>query len=457
MFSSLEFKENLDRFLSSPLLGNRRDFLSNGCPYTRPCRPQDLQAELFTKALTEQELDRNSYLAAQRMLNVIYEKDLVLLPTGKQKKLDINAYQSFYSSDHYRSGEVIREDLERHCFDFLNHEIQISGKWDIESFTAYCQQELDDIAQSESSLLKNLTASADPESATRFFLIQCAGDFLSEASAMGRNVLGNFGSHTSELFKVFIDEYGYGVHEKKHSTIFEHMMTDAELDNRLHTYWQFYTASSLSLINYFHYISKNHQYFFRYLGALYFTEASLAFTTKSQSKLVKQVFGGRVKTKYFDEHTHIDVHHGRMALEKIIMPVVKEYGEGILPEILRGFQEFAHLQELADEDLYRHIRTHDTLAELQEMASRYQAQEGAEVAEFVESEGELSVTHCHDVNEHFSVVSGEIDLVFSPHKRVKLKAGQAIVIPKGILHGSCVVSKQCTYRVTEYRGELCAS
>ncbi|KMQ80554.1 hypothetical protein BPMI_04742 [Candidatus Burkholderia pumila] len=86
---------------------------------------------------------------------------------------------------------------------------------------------------------------------------------------MARNVLGNFSAHQSELFKILIEEYGYGMHEKKHSTIFEEMMRQAGLNATTHHYWQFYTAPSMALTNYFHYISANHQHFFRYLGALF--------------------------------------------------------------------------------------------------------------------------------------------------------------------------------------------
>ncbi|MCH8958661.1 MAG: iron-containing redox enzyme family protein [Proteobacteria bacterium] len=137
---------------------------------------------------------------------------------------------------------------------------------------------------------------------------------------MARNVLGNFGLAQSELFKVLIDEYGYGVHEAKHSTLFGETLRSRGLSSDVHAYWQFYLASSLALTNYFHFVTRNHEHFFRYLGALYYTEASLAPATRKQSETLRAVHGDRVDTRYFDEHAHIDEDHARMVIDQIITP-----------------------------------------------------------------------------------------------------------------------------------------
>jgi hypothetical protein len=436
---------NLQKYAQSRFFGQPKTFYCES-PFYRPVRPQDIDICLLGNPLSDAELAHPNYLMAQRLLLNIYEQDLVFLPNAA-KQFKMADLKEFYAPELVAQGRSVRPPLEKFAFDWLEKKVHVGGAWKLDAFTFYTNQVLSDIEGSDSTLYKKLTGSADPRRAAQFFLIQCAGDFLAEASAMGRNVLGNFGPHTSELFKIFIDEYGYGVHEKKHSTIFEQMMKQAGLSADIHYYWQFYTASSIALINYFHYVSANHGSFFRYIGALYYTEASLAFTTKAQSQAIRDIFNGEVSTRYFDEHTHIDVHHGRMALEKLIIPMVEQYGEAILPEILRGFEEFRVLQSVADDDLYAHIAWHDQLDQLKQEAAGLKARSVPDMF-FTEPMGELSVTHCHPVDELFCVEEGQVEFIASPMQSIVLSAGDGIVIRAGMLHGSKVLSDQCKYSVS---------
>jgi hypothetical protein len=439
-------KHCLSTYILSPLFRQPDSFYCHS-PYARPCRPQDFSEDILSEPLSEKTLNNSNHLLAQRILLNIYEQDLVFLPQSP-RALDFNEFQSFYNTELTSCGYSIRSDLERFLFSWLEKEIHIDGPWKLDSFLQYTDNILKNISQSESKLYANLTTSRDPQSAARFYLIQCAGDFLSEASAMARNVGGNFGSLTSELFKILIDEYGYGIHEKKHSSIFEELLKQAGLNHHIHHYWQFYTPKSIALINYFHYVSANHGSFFKYIGAMYFTEASLAYVSHSQSRTINNIFNGNVSTQYFDEHSHIDIHHGRMALKKLIIPLLNEYGNEILPDIIRGFEEFQLLQDLADKELFDHIKWHDSLDEYKQKAKQLHDLNTYESGiSFIEKKSELSVTHTHPVDELFWVDEGEIELVMSPNKSILLSCGEGIVIPQGMLHGSIVVSEYCRYTV----------
>ena len=360
--------------------------------------------------------------------------------------LDLKAFKNFYDPQHAASGKKIRPLLEQYLYNWLKEEVHINGPWCLDSFVAHTDKVLDDVARSDSKLHEVLTTSRHPERAARFFMTQCAGDFLSEASAMARNVLGNGGVYTSELFKILIDEYGYGIDKKKHSTIFEDMLKDMDMSHHVHHYWQFYTPASLSLTNYFHYVSANHGELFRYIGAMYYTEATLALTTQHQSRAIKTIFNGTVSTEYFDEHSHIDVHHGRMALQRLILPMIKQFGNAIIPDLIRGFEEFRLLQDIADDELYAHIKWHDEMDEHRANARALHGRKPVDLT-ITEPEHELSVLHTHPNDELFWVESGELDFVASPELTVRLKAGEGVVIPKGMLHGTCIVSPSCTYKI----------
>ncbi|WP_119343684.1 iron-containing redox enzyme family protein [Facilibium subflavum] len=436
------FKFYLEKYVTNPLFQYHKELT----PYHRALRAADLLSTDFEKPLSFNELTSNEYLQAHRVLLNIYEQDLVFLPRNNTNSWDMLSFKEFYHDDLKQAGEFIRPKLESYVFKFLNQEIEVEGVWDINKFEEYTSQVLNEIRTSESQLFHNITSSKNPQRAARFFIAQCAGDFLTEASAMGRNVLGNFGQETSELFKIFIDEYGYGVHSKKHSTLFENMCDALNMSADIHTYWQYYLPSSLALINYFHYVSKNHAHFFKYIGALYFTEAALAFTTVSQSAMMKSVFGDKFNTQYFDEHTHIDVHHGRMALEKLIKPLVKKFGNQVISEMLLGFEQFRMLQDLADEELFKHVIFHDQLDHIAPSSENgYKGM--SKLNTFYESKGLVSISHIHPVDEFFVVDKGTVELTFSPAVNLTLNEGEGIMLKKGILHGSKVLSTDATYSV----------
>ncbi len=450
-FPHTTIKSQIALYASNPLYGSTDSWLIANNPYRRPVRPQDVAQYAFAEPLAGNAIGSGSGLAAHRMLLNIYESDMMMLPADDFGDV-ADDFRAFYSSENRLVGEMIRGTLERHVFGFLDTEIDVSGRWSQEDMVAFFDWRLGEVARSESAIAKAILDAGSPQEAANSFLIQLAGDFLSEASAMARNVLGNFGRTQSELFKVLIDEYGYGVHSTKHSTLYETTLKSCGLSPEIHAYWQFYLATSLALTNYFHYVSKNHELFFRYLGALYFTEASLVHVTRQQSKMLKASLAGRCDTTYFDEHSHMDQHHGRMVIDNIIAPIIEQCGAEVIPEIVRGFEEFRHLQDLADEDLIAQIEWSDQRASFSARAQGVfeRVQAGDIVSEPVtltEPEGELSVTHVHDENELIVVADGALELVTGFDQSVTLQPGEGMLIPEHRLHGSVVVAPSCTYHI----------
>jgi hypothetical protein len=447
------FEECLARYVRSPLFGHLDEWVIDDNPFRRPIRPQDVDLFDFTTKLAQPQVLTGSGLMASRMLLNIYETDLLFLPQGPlEPKYD--DFQRFYAPEVRALGEMIRPVLERHTFGFLDDEVDVSGKWTVDSVQAYLQS-IPELSGDppENRALKAIRESRDPEQAAWMYLIQFASDFLSEASAMARVVTGNYGEQQSELFKVLIDEYGYGVHDTKHSTLFEQLLASLGLANTAHSYWQFYMPSSLLLTNYWHYICKNHEHFFRYLGALYYTEASLVGVSRQAAELFRDLFGDTADVRYFTEHVHIDVHHGRMALEKLLLPALERFGaDRVAPEMVRGVEEFRLLCEIADGDFEAQVAWIDQAAEYRELAATVYDSVNRQPASypfqrFVEGQDELSVTHVHDVDELCHVTDGSVRFVSGPNTGVVLNKGDNMLIPSCRLHGSIVESGSCTYDI----------
>ncbi|GIG55767.1 hypothetical protein Lfu02_01390 [Longispora fulva] len=445
-----QLRETTLNYASSPLYLDNEEWENDDNPYRRQLRPQIIEHLDFSVPLPRPEILAYSALAANRILASIYEADLMFLPKAgfEAKRAD---FDLFYSHSNRIRGEMIRPYLERHVFGFLDQEVEVSGDWTKESLTAFLGELANSPTEPTLSELA-IEKSANPQRAARNWLIQFAPDFLSEASPMIRNVMGYYGPVQSDWFKVIIDEFGYGVHDTKHSTLFENTMTSVGLRADVHHYWQYYLNSSLLMSNYFHYLGKSHELFFRYLGALYFTETTLVDFCRRAANLLTSVFGEEADTRYFTEHVHIDTHHGRMVLEKLILPIVDQCGEGVIPEIVRGFEEFQVIARIADQDFAAQVDWMDSGPVNKELhdpvwAKVEDGSVAAPVAHLIEPRGELSNTHHHDGDELCHIVSGTMKFVSGYDSHQILEAGQGTVIWKNRLHGAVIESEECVYEI----------
>jgi len=447
LWQSTEIKPLIELYAARPLFENTSEWIIRDNPYRRPVDQKTVQQLDFSSSLSRADVLGTSALAAHRMLLNIYETDLIFLPASNfaAKRAE---FSSYYSNDNKLLGELIRPTLEAHVFSFLNDEIDITGKWTVESLKSYMQSILDQHDKSELEICKRIVASANPQRAARALLIQVAGDFLSEASASSRNILGKYGEIQSELFKIVIDDYGYGVHPAKHSTLFENTLATCELMADVHAYWHFYLSSSLAINNYYHYVSRDHSKYFRAIGAIAMAEAMFSHSCREISMMLRAVFGKPVDTYYFDEHYHIDAHHGRMAFDHVVAAAIARHGNGIIPDIVRGMEELQLLTAINDEDLIAQIEFADSVDELKTRAQEV-ATEGHDAAGHLESSGHSLVTRVNDQDKLYRVESGSLDVVIADNQTIRLDAGQGMIVPRQRLYGTAVVSDECRYRTFE--------
>src|ERR1700752_4759759 len=449
-----EIKELIGVYAARPLFDNTPEWIIRDNPYRRPVDSKAVPQFDFSKPLNRAEILGASALAAHRMLLNIYETDLVFLPASNfaAKRNDFNSY---YSNDNKLLGELIRPTLEAHVFSFLNDEINVTGKWSVEALKSYLQSIIAKHEQSELEICNAILKSADPERACRTLLIQMACDFLSEASASARNILGKYGEIQSEFFKIVIDDYGYGVHPAKHSTLYENTLATADLISEVHAYWKFFLSSTLGISNYYHYVSRDHSKYFRAIGAIAVAESMFSHTCRKISQMLRTVFGKNVDTYYFDEHFHIDAHHGRMAFEHVVAPAIERYGNGVIPDIVRGMEELQLLTAIADEDFIAQVSFADTVADLRLTAQQIHARlvDGSLPQLAITHLGTRSqpfITRVSNQDQLYAVQSGTLDLILSPDQTVRLDRGETMIVPRQRLHGTAVVSEESCYRVYEF-------
>jgi Iron-containing redox enzyme len=453
----LEIKPLIDLYTARPLFGDAQEWIIRDNPYRRPVDWKTIQQLDFTSSLNKAESLGSNALAAHRMLLNIYETDLIFLPANDFKTKQ-NDFSSYYSNDNKLLGEMIRPTLEAHVFSFLEDEIKVAGNWSVEALKSYLQSILEKHEQSQLEICSRVLASADPPRAARELLVQLAGDFLSEASASSRNILGKYGSIQSELFKIVIDDYGYGVHPAKHSTLFENTLATCGLISDVHAYWQFYLTSSLAINNYYHYVSRDHSKYFRAIGAIAIAEAMFSHTCREISRMLRTVFGKAVDTYYFDEHFHIDAHHGRMAFEYVVAPAIERHGDSVIPEIVRGMEELQLLTTLADDDFIAQLVFADTVDDLKARAKQIlDGQLQNEATDHIENRSQPLVTRVCNQERLYAVESGLLDLMIGHDHSVPLEGGEAIIVPRQRLHGTAVLSEECRYKTYDLRGQQSCS
>lgn len=442
-------------YAANPLFGYLREWVIADNPYRRPVDEQMVVRHDFTRPLKRAEAFGASALSAQRMLFNIYETDLVFLPE-KDLAAKRGDFDAFYSNENKLLGELIRPTLERHLFGFLDEEIEISGKWTGAAVKSYLQSLVESHGRSELESLQLVLASPDPERAAAALMIQVAGDFLTESSSSARNLLGKFGAVQSELFKIAIDDYGYGVHQAKHSTLFEQTLATCGLSADAHAYWHFYLPGSLALNNYYHYVCRDHSKFFRAIGAIAVGESLFAHTCRKFSEMLRAVYGNKVDTYYFDEHYHIDAHHGRMAVDNVVAPAIAKYGDAVIPEIVRGMEELQLVTTLADEDFMAQVAWADELEKHKAAAGELLSAGLGEEAEATQQAvvarmGEAVITRTCDTDVLCRVESGALEVVAGHEQSVRLAAGEGIRIPRQRLHGLASASPECLYHTYQLK------
>lgn len=450
-----EIKNFIGLYADNPLFSNTEEWTIKDNPYRRPIDPDTVKSLDFSEPLPKERVFGKNALAAHRMLLNIYESDLIFLPeTGFAAKK--NDFAEFYSNQNKLLGEMIRPTLERHVFGFLEPEINITGKWTVDDLSLYLRSLLESHEQSQLEIVSAILSSREPEKNALSFLIQLASDFLTEASATARNVLGKYGSIQSELFKIAIDDYGYGVHRAKHSTLFENTLMSCGLSTHAHTYWQFYLSSSLALGNYYHYVSRDHSKFFRCLGAIAYAETMFAHTCKQIAEMLRTVFGSKVDTYYFDEHGHIDAHHGRMAFDNLVAPAIARYDDSVIEQIIRGLEEIRLLTSVGDEDFGAQIVWSEEAEKFKSSAQPiHQKILSGEItcskATLISRQDNPAIMRVNDEDKLLMVEAGQMRLITDHDRFLELSAGEGIVIPRARMHGSKTSSAECVYHIFDIR------
>lgn len=436
----------LAAYCAQPIFQPGPDVYITGNPYRRPIGAIDALAGHAVPATLAEFLGPGQ-LAAGRILCNAYESDMILLPAAGLATAK-DDFDLFYGDEVRRLRDAVRPGLERYAFTFLDDAVPAPPVRTLDDLQEYFLAEVGgagapadasgvnpavDAAAPVSGTMRAIVECRHPEEAASLHLIQLALDALTEASAMARNLGGSYGAEQSELFKIFNDEFGYGVYGAKHSTIFKEMLASVGLRTDLHAYWNFYLTSSLIGVNYFNWLTEDHRGMFRYMAAVTYLEWLFAQGFADTGVMLRAVYGDRVDAKYCDEHAHIDVHHGRMTYENLLLGLARAHGELVIPELVRGIEDTKLLLRLGDEDFRAQIAWADTLDAHTNPAS-IAARDDASVTTL--RPDDPFTTGVHDADRLIEVEDGAVHVhAWATDRPHLLEKGDVLHVPAHRLHG----------------------
>lgn len=163
--------------------------------------------------------------------------------------------------------------------------------------------------------------------------------FLKEPDPWAMVIPSLHGEAKAGLLDLLLDEYGWGRYEHMHSTVYEDLMRRLELDSSYDAYlpqasWQF--LASLNLQGMY---ARHRRLCRRMYGYIYLVEADSPQSMKNYIAGYRRLgIDDEDTLKFYDLHITADEGHQDVALDEIIMPVVR-HEPAAMGEVARGVLE----------------------------------------------------------------------------------------------------------------------
>jgi hypothetical protein len=274
-----------------------------------------------------------AHIRHQALLRCYQARYVVLPETAPDGEL-LDRLAGHYGEDRMATLNALRPRLEAELIGPLQDQAAAAaGDGDALAYVDRLLPELRAVAADP--FLDALAADDHRRDHYRNFLLQSSADLLAEASASALGVIGEFGAPQSALFRILIDEFGYGAHGHKHSVLFRATLRSFGLDDAYNGYSRLFDSNTLVLHNAIHWLFQNPRNIFRQVGFLLFAETAYQRSTLFHARYLGR-FHPEADARYFAEHAHIDLHHTRMVVEEVVTPFLDRFGPGIGREIIAG-------------------------------------------------------------------------------------------------------------------------
>lgn len=406
--------------------------------YRRPVRPEDLSFIKFAKPVRADTMTRLPFFAAQRLLLAANELQIARLPQDASEARIAEA-TAFYATANRVLGARIRPFLEDFSFDFVEPAGAPESTPDAiarrasalgNAWTAFWSDALHMLERADYveagwrfALIQN--RSLAPSKRHALALAQAAGFFDGLPDAIRPTLLASDAA-TADADRLAL---ACGAAKQEHS------------------YWQFYLSTSLAQCNLLHAFGGRPANGLRMLGASFAAEIEARAFARASHRAA--VLLGIVSSDTQAEQERAEA-ECQARLGACLDRIGASHGAWGLSEIDRGLETAALLGAAARTNLGEQLRWLSSVERYRDMAVEIDARikrdcPNIDRETFVEPREMCSTTHVHD--DHRLVVIESGDMVFWGNLGMTLclKPGEMVLVPQGRLHGSSILSDECTY------------
>jgi hypothetical protein len=405
--------------------------------HRRPLRPEDFEFLKFMKPVRSDNVSRLPSLASNRTLLSIYELDVARMPQSADPA-DWQRFASFYREDVRVLGAQIAPFLEDYAFSYLGE--PAAHEESVDAVAARLARLFDEESVFWGETFARLLRNDYLEEGLRFIMIQRWALAPSRCRAVARAVAGGrFDGLPPDARPVVA---GNGQDDEMLARVANY----CGVTRQQHAYWQFYLPTSMAKTNLLYALARRPDRAFALAGAAFAAEVEwLAFVAALE----------RACAHLRAPHRRADDSQARREdlearLRHALQAIGEQYGEAGRAQCMQGMAAFDRLAERARWDLGEQLKWLSAIPRFCEFARRISARIDVECPDidretFVEPHEMCSTTHVH--NDHRLVTIQEGEMLFWGNLGMQLQMfeGDMVLIPDGRLHGSTVVSGECTY------------
>ncbi|MEQ5838804.1 peptide synthetase [Paraburkholderia acidicola] len=405
--------------------------------HRRPLRPEDFEFLKFMKPVRQHNVSRLPSLASNRTLLSIYELDVARLPRSADAS-EWEHFSGFYRDETKALGAQIAPFLEGYAFDYLARDV--GAAQDLDSEAARLAHIVEDESVFWDETFARLMRNDYLEEGLRFIMVQRWALAASKRRAMARATASGFFDGVPQDVRPALEG------DFPDDALLQRVASAVGVTREQHAYWQFYLPTSLAKCNLLYALGRRPDRAFGFVGAAFAAEAEwLAFGLALERACAHLQVTKRRPGDAAERKAAL-VARFRQTLQA----VTERYGHAAFEQCVQGATAGERLAERGRWDLGEQLRWLSAISRYCEFARRISTRIDAECPDidretFVEPHEMCSTTHVH--NDHRLVTIQEGDMLFwgNVGMQLKMHQGDMVLIPDGRLHGSTVVSGECTY------------
>ena len=409
-------------------------------PYRRPVRPDDLEWLDYSGPMPAKDILKLSALLGHRMLRNIHDAQLLLLAPDAPAAAEADR-RAYLDPDSRLLGALARPVLEAHVFAPLRA-LEVPENPDLGEFRRLVADYRDERAGEPGTAFTAESRTSGRREAATFCMLQLSGyapasTFALELAAVGP--LDGLGGRVAAVLRNLARSVPAG------GAPLATVMKTAGLSPVTAAYWQLLLGSTLARGNLMYAFAADRETPYAILGAGLAFAVDAAACAPGYAACLEQELG--VDAALLRGGASGAAIDAALALAETISA---EAGADALGQVWRGFVETVHLAQVWDQDLATQLRWADSIPEYQARAHRvsdYLRDNNitVDLDTFVESCEETSTTHVHNEHRLVTIEAGQMHFWNNITHRIELNTGDKVLIPVSRLHGSTVLSGECTY------------